>query len=89
MVLANPLIGYWHALLALVSRRERTELSVLLVALGILGLASAFVYVADVVTRGDTRHFDERVIRALRTPDDPAVPIGPPWLRAAALEGGP
>jgi len=86
LVLANPLIGYWHALLARVSRRERTELSVLLVAFGILGLASGFVYVAEIVTRGDTRHFDERLIRALRTPDNPAVPIGPPWLRAAALD---
>ena len=84
--MANPLTEYWQALLALVSRRERTELSVLLAALGILALASAFVYVADHVTRGETRAFDERVIRALRTPEDPAVAIGPSWLRAGALD---
>jgi undecaprenyl-diphosphatase len=84
--LANALIEAWHALLALVSRRERTELSVLLVALGVVALAIAFVYVAANVTRGDTRDFDERIMRALRTPDDPAVTIGPPWLRAGALD---
>jgi undecaprenyl-diphosphatase len=84
--LANPLTQFWHALLARVSRGERTELSVLLVAFGILALAVAFIYVADNVTRGDTRHFDERVIRALRTANDSAVPIGPPWLRIAALD---
>jgi undecaprenyl-diphosphatase len=83
---ANPLTQSWHALLAHVSRRERTELSVLLVSLGILALAIGFVYVAGNVTRGDTRPFDERVIRALRTANDPAVPIGPLWLHIAALD---
>jgi undecaprenyl-diphosphatase len=84
--LANPLTDSWHALLAHVSRRERTELGVLLVALGILALAIGFVFVADNVIRGDTRHFDESVIRALRTVKDPAVPVGPPWLLASALD---
>jgi undecaprenyl-diphosphatase len=84
--LANRLIESWHRVLALVSRRERAELSVLLVALGILALAASFVFVADNVVRGDTRHFDERVIRALRSPQDAAMPIGPPWLRSGALD---
>ena len=84
--MTNPLIEFWHALLARVSRRERTELSVLLVSLGILALAVAFTYVAGNVIKGDTRDFDERVILALRTANDPAVPLGPPWLRAGALD---
>jgi undecaprenyl-diphosphatase len=84
--LTNPLTNYWHAVLAHVSRRERMELRVLLVALGVLALAIGFVYVADNVTRGDTRDFDERVIRALRRTDDPADPIGPAWLLAGALD---
>ena len=61
-------------------------MSVLLVTLGVLALAVGFVYVAGNVIEGDTRDFDERVIRGLRTANDPAVPIGPPWLRAAALD---
>lgn len=76
----------WYALLARVSRRERTELRVLLVALAVLAFAIGFVFVADNVTQGDTRDFDEQVVRALRRADDPARPIGPAWLRAGALD---
>src|SRR5688572_9244874 len=49
----------WHAILARVNRRERTELRLLLVAVAALSMALAFVYVADNVMQGDTRHFDE------------------------------
>jgi undecaprenyl-diphosphatase len=82
----HGLLAGWHRLLALVNRRERTELRVLLVTLGVVALAIAFVYVADNVIQGDTRDFDERVLRSLRSADDPAVPIGPSWLRAGALD---
>jgi undecaprenyl-diphosphatase len=79
-------VKLWRRLLAHVARRERTELRVLLVSLGVLALALAFVYVADNVIEGDTRAFDERVIRALRKADDPSLPIGPGWLRNGALD---
>jgi undecaprenyl-diphosphatase len=82
----NGVINAWHRVLAHVARRERTDLRVLLVSLGTLGLAIAFVYVADNVIQGDTRDFDERVIRALRKADDPSQPIGPPWLQSGALD---
>ncbi len=82
----NALIAAWHRVLAHVARRERTELRVLLVTLGILALAIGFVYVADNVTKGDTRDFDEQVIRALRKADDPSQSIGPAWLRDGALD---
>jgi undecaprenyl-diphosphatase len=82
----NVAINAWHRVLAHVARRERTELRVLLVSLGTLALAIAFVYVADNVAEGDTRHFDERVIRALRKADDPSQPIGPRWLQTGALD---
>lgn len=82
----NPLITAWHRVLAQVARRERTELRVLLVSLGVLSLAIAFVYVADNVIQGDTRDFDERMVRALRKADDPGEPIGPVWLRDGALD---
>ena len=84
--MTNPLINAWHAILGLVSRRERSELRVLLVAFGVLALGTGFVVVASNVTSGDTRTFDERVIRLLRSPQDPAVPIGPTWLRSGALD---
>ena len=73
-------------MLAHVSRRERTDLRVLLGGLVALALALLFVYVADNVIQGDTRDFDEQVVRALRRADDPATPIGPWWVRAGALD---
>lgn len=82
----NALTTAWHRILAHVTRRERTELRVLLVALGVLALAIGFMYVADNVTQGDTRDFDEQVIRALRKPENPREPIGPAWLLSGALD---
>ena len=38
------------------------------------------------VLEGDTRSFDERVLRALRKADNPEIPIGPHWLQVAALD---
>ena len=45
-----------------------------------------FIELADEVTEGETQRVDERVLRSLRRADDPAVPIGPGWLRGAALD---
>ncbi|HEX8523940.1 MAG TPA: phosphatase PAP2 family protein [Tepidisphaeraceae bacterium] len=39
-----------------------------------------FVKLADEVREGDTQHLDERVLRALRKPDDPGVLRGPHWV---------
>ncbi len=41
---------------------------------------------ADLVLEGETQHFDERAIMALRRADDPSTPIGPAWLLSAALD---
>ncbi|MCE9669099.1 phosphatase PAP2 family protein [Myxococcus stipitatus] len=43
-----------------------------------------FIALSDEVTEGETQDFDERVLRALRSPDDPALPRGPRWLRITA-----
>jgi undecaprenyl-diphosphatase len=85
-VLRNVLTRLWQRVLSQVSRRERTELRILLGALGVLALTIAFVYVAENVTQGDTRDFDERVLRALRRSDDPGSSIGPAWLQTGALD---
>ena len=63
-------------------------LSTLIVAGGVWG----FVELADEVVEGDTQHFDEMAIKALRRDDNPAIPIGPTWLhevgRDATALGG-
>jgi undecaprenyl-diphosphatase len=41
---------------------------------------------AGEVLEGDTQRFDERMLEALRRPENRAVPIGPAWLQGAALD---
>jgi undecaprenyl-diphosphatase len=76
----------WRALRSHVAKRDRLELAVLAGALAITTLALLFVQLADAVVAGQTQQIDERILRALRHPDNPAVPIGPSWLRIAALD---
>ena len=66
--------------------RDRTELAFLVGALSLVLLLLGFVWISDLVISGETQHFDERVLRALRQTDDPALPIGPAWLQGAALD---
>lgn len=49
-------------------------------------LVYAFIEIYDEVAEGETQQFDEWVIRSLRRQDDPSLPIGPAWLREAALD---
>jgi undecaprenyl-diphosphatase len=63
--------------------RERLgwyELTLLLGVLTVVAGTWGFIALADVVLEGRTQSIDEAVIRALRRPDDPALPIGPDWL---------
>lgn len=56
----------------------------LLVMFGVASAAAfAFVRLASEVLEGETRTFDEAILRSLRTVSDPAIPIGPPWLTHA------
>jgi undecaprenyl-diphosphatase len=54
---------------------------VYLAMLLLVGGTWGFISLADEVREGDTQKFDDWAIRALRKPDDPAIPIGPGWLR--------
>jgi undecaprenyl-diphosphatase len=45
-----------------------------------------FVEVADEVIEGGSQRYDEAILRALRQPGDPSQPIGPIWLKTAALD---
>jgi undecaprenyl-diphosphatase len=69
--------------------RAHTNVLVLIVALLVVAGIWAFVSIADEVVEGDTQHFDEWAVRALRMPDPdstperplPDVPLGPRWMR--------
>ena len=65
---------------------------VLLSALLVMAGVWSFIAIADEVAEGDTAHFDQWAVRALRQPDHPAIPLGPRWLQemgrdATALGG--
>ena len=76
----------WHRVMAHITPRDRTELTLLVSALMVLILIVAFAQLAGEVLEGDTQQFDERVLAALRDPANPANPIGPSWLRGVALD---
>ncbi len=85
--------GQWLAhgrwLLAWLKRREAF---LLLACLIVVAAVWGFVEIASEVLEGDTRAFDQWMVRAMRQPDDPAVPLGPLWLQemgrdATALGG--
>jgi len=62
------------------------EAVVLLAALGIVLSLFVFSKTAGEMLEGDLREFDEGVLRMLRSPDDPHVPIGPTWLVQVAID---
>jgi len=64
-------------LIARVARVERLTLVAVILAATVL---FAFARLANAVGQGSTHAFDEWLIMALRTPGDPADPIGPKWL---------
>ncbi len=51
--------------------------SVVVVAILVLG----FAVLANEVAEGETRTFDARVLLLFRAADNPAVPVGPTWLK--------
>src|SRR5437762_3195189 len=59
------------------------DLYVLLAVLAVVVGTWSFIELADQVREGDTPKFDDWLLRALRTPVDPAEPIGPRWLAEA------
>jgi undecaprenyl-diphosphatase len=69
--------SHFRALIAHVSRIERVTLVGIILAAAAL---FAFAKLADEVSEGGTRVFDERVLLALRTPGNLADPIGPRWI---------
>lgn len=68
------------------SRLRLVELSVLLSVLGVAGALWAFMELADEVREGETHVFDRAILLALRNPENPADPIGPPWFADVARD---
>ena len=62
------------------------EAVILLAALLLVVVLNGFLELADDVGEGDTQQFDEWALRSLRRADDPALPIGPPWLREVGVD---
>ena len=82
-----------NALKAHVAARDRTELLLLVGTVALLGIVLLILNLAGEVLEGDTLEFDKRMLAALRKADNPAQPIGPPWLEMMAFDitalGGP
>ncbi|PNG25752.1 phosphatase PAP2 family protein [Methylocella silvestris] len=57
-----------------------------LVALFLISALIAFALIVDEVFEGGTAATDRALLLALRTPADPAIPIGPPWLLQSAID---
>jgi undecaprenyl-diphosphatase len=76
----------WRARLAGLKARDRGELALLAGAFVFVLLLLIVIKLAGEVLEGETLKFDKRILLALRSPQDPSVPIGPRWLVSAALD---
>ena len=63
------------------ARLGRRELSLLLLLCLAAGSAWIFIEVADEVVEGELHEIDTAILLALRTPGNPADPLGPGWLQ--------
>ena len=84
---ARVLAGSWRKVVRvkrLRRPRDRQELQILVGSVMVLASIWVFTTLAGMVAEGETRQFDEWVLSSLRRPDNPAVPVGPSWLRWGA-----
>jgi undecaprenyl-diphosphatase len=65
---------------------DRHELNWLIVGLGASILLFVFLRLASEVIEGETMAFDTKILQALRSPADPSMPLGPPWIENALLD---
>jgi undecaprenyl-diphosphatase len=79
--MAASMVRKAMSFLALIFQPHRPERKLLLV----LALAAfalwMFVEVAEEMLEGDTRVIDERLLMVFRNAADPALPLGPAWVR--------
>jgi undecaprenyl-diphosphatase len=65
-----------------VGKEPLVFVAALLVVLGVV----AFIALLDEVREGDSMNFDNRVLRSLRKPDDPAKLVGPWWVHSVVRD---
>jgi len=70
----------WQRLLAKWQRLGYYEITVLLGIILVVGGVWGFAKLADEVIEGETHWLDEKILLAMRNPNDHADPIGPPWV---------
>ncbi len=61
-----------------------SEIMVLVLLLIVAAGTVCFIRIADWVVDRDIEHFDQAVLRNLRSAQDPAVPVGPRWVADTA-----
>ncbi len=69
-------------------KRPRDRQELLILASGVVALALVWIFIAlaGEVSEGDTRHFDERILNALRQDGNPSLLKGPWWLVVGAQD---
>ncbi len=72
-------------LLAVFARRHTDSYLLLLFLVFALGI-TAFLMLGEEVREGEIFAFDGWLLRALRDPANPAIPLGPSWLRGAMVD---
>lgn len=75
-----------RCLTAALRRMLSVEPVLLVTLLAIVLGVWAFAEIADEVIEGETHSLDERIILAMRRPDNLAQPIGPEWLEGLGLD---
>jgi undecaprenyl-diphosphatase len=72
----------WEA----IRRPDCIECQCLLAGLALVIGTWLLIQLVDEVVEGDTRTFDEWVVRSLRQDSDISLPVGPRWLRTAGAD---
>lgn len=84
--LYDQMLDFLQRKIAMLRRFGWSKVVWLVATLFVLGCGFCFIKLADDVGEGQTQTFDEWVLRSLRRADDPAVTIGPAWLREPMLD---
>lgn len=84
--MSRPLPNFLRNQLSRIRGWQWREVAMLVAALIVLICIYSVIELTDEVREGETRRVDEWILLNLRRADDPAAPIGPPWLREAGLD---
>ena len=83
--LVRPLISSATARLF---RKGKVEFATLATVLALAGMLLGFAHLTYGIIEGETGAFDHAVLMAMRTPNAPNNPLGPPWFEEAVRDVG-